>query len=74
MDVMMPRVGGLEAAHLIRTSGHADGASVPIVAVSANAFDEDIKQSLASGMNAHLSKPVEREKLLELLGRMLGSN
>ena len=74
MDVMMPRVDGLEAAHLIRTSGHADGASVPIVAVSANAFDEDIKQSLASGMNAHLSKPVEREKLLEMLGRMLGSN
>ncbi len=74
MDVMMPHVGGLEAAHLIRTSGRADGASVPIVAVSANAFDEDIKQSLASGMNAHLSKPVEREKLLEMLGRMLGSN
>ncbi len=74
MDVMMPHVNGLEAAHLIRTSGHADGTSVPIVAVSANAFDEDIKQSLASGMNAHLSKPVEREKLLEMLGRMLGSN
>ena len=73
MDVMMPRVDGLEAAHLIRTSGHADGASVPIVAVSANAFDEDIKQSLAAGMNAHLSKPVEREKLFEMLGRMLGS-
>ncbi len=74
MDVMMPRVDGLEAAHLIRTSGHADGAGVPIVAVSANAFDEDIKQSLASGMNAHLSKPVEREKLFEMLARMLGSS
>ncbi len=73
MDVMMPNVGGLEAAHLIRSCGHADAADVPIVAVSANAFDEDIKQSLASGMNAHLSKPVEREKLFEMMGRMLAS-
>ncbi len=73
MDVMMPNLNGLDAAHLIRTSGKADAASVPIVAVSANAFDEDIKQSLAHGMNAHLSKPVERDKLLETLSRLLGA-
>ncbi len=71
MDVMMPNLNGLEAAHLIRTSGRPDARSVPIVAVSANAFDEDIKQSLAVGMNAHLSKPIERDKLAETLSRLL---
>ena len=71
MDVMMPNLNGLEAAHLIRTSGKPDATTVPIVAVSANAFDEDIKQSLAHGMNAHLSKPVERDKLIETLSRLL---
>lgn len=65
MDVMMPVMDGLEAAHQIRTSGHPDSDSIPMIAVSANAFDEDIKRSLASGMNAHLSKPIEPEKLTQ---------
>ncbi|MDO4478831.1 MAG: ATP-binding protein [Lachnospiraceae bacterium] len=63
MDVMMPVMGGLEAAHMIRTCGHPDSDSIPMIAVSANAFDEDIKSSLASGMNAHISKPIEQSKL-----------
>ena len=71
MDVMMPRLNGLEATHQIRTMGKKDSKNIPIVAVSANAFDEDIKRSLASGMNAHLSKPVEPDKLAEVLSRML---
>lgn len=71
MDVMMPRLNGLEATHQIRTMGKEDSKNIPIVAVSANAFDEDIKRSLASGMNAHLSKPVEPDKLAEVLSRML---
>ena len=71
MDVMMPRMNGLEAAHRIRTLPRADGAKVPIVAVSANAFDEDIRRSLASGMTAHLSKPVEPERLAEVLSQVL---
>ena len=71
MDVMMPVMNGLEAAHRIRTMGRGDSASVPIVAVSANAFDDDIRRSLASGMNAHLSKPVEQKKLAALLERFL---
>ena len=74
MDVMMPRMNGLEAAHRIRTLSRADALSVPIVAVSANAFDEDIRRSLASGMTAHLSKPVEPEKLAEVLGEVLGKS
>lgn len=73
MDVMMPVMDGLAATHAIRTLPRKDSAAVPIVAVSANAFDEDIKRSLASGMNAHLSKPIEVQKLRELL-RQLTSN
>ena len=63
MDVMMPVMNGLEATHRIRTSTHPDSGTIPIIAVSANAFDEDIRRSLSSGMNAHLSKPIEPEKL-----------
>lgn len=66
MDVMMPCMDGLEATHAIRTSSHPDSETIPIIAVSANAFDEDIKMSFASGMNAHLSKPVD-PKLLEAM-------
>ena len=69
MDVMMPVMDGLEAAHQIRRLNHPDSASVPIIAVSANAFDEDIKRSLTYGMNAHLSKPIEPEKLRQLIQR-----
>ena len=67
MDVMMPVMDGLEASHMIRTSNHPNHENIPIIAVSANAFDEDIKRSLASGMNAHLSKPVEPSKLIEMV-------
>lgn len=68
-----PVMDGLAATHAIRTLPRKDSAAVPIVAVSANVFDEDIKRSLASGMNAHLSKPIEVQKLRELL-RQLTSN
>ena len=71
MDVMMPVMGGLEATHCIRTLDRADSTTIPIVAVSANAFDEDIKRSLASGMTAHLSKPVEPAKLQKTLQTLL---
>lgn len=71
MDVMMPRLNGLEATHKIRTLPRPDAQTVPIVAVSANAFDEDIRRSLESGMNAHLSKPIEPGKLREVLCQVL---
>ncbi|MCI5448635.1 MAG: response regulator, partial [Coriobacteriaceae bacterium] len=73
MDVMMPRLNGLEATRQVRTSGRADGLTVPIVAVSANAFDDDIKQSLAAGMNAHLSSPIESSELAKVMSRVLGA-
>ena len=72
MDIMMPGMNGLEAAHAIRMTNRKDSQTIPIIAVSANAFEEDTQSSLASGMNAHLSKSVEVEKLKETLHRVLG--
>lgn len=63
MDIQMPVMNGYEAAGAIRNSVKAQGESIPIIAVSANAFPDDVKMSLSMGMNAHLAKPVN-EKLL----------
>ena len=69
MDIMMPVMDGLEAAREIRKLPRDDCKTLPIVAMSANAFDEDVKKSLASGMNAHLSKPINIEQLEKTLVR-----
>jgi signal transduction histidine kinase/PleD family two-component response regulator/PAS domain-containing protein len=71
MDVMMPVMDGLEAARTIRKLARADAATVPIVAASANAFEEDVKRSLGAGMNAHVSKPIEMSALLAALASVL---
>ncbi len=71
MDVMMPVMSGLEAAQAIRALGRPDAASVPIVAASANAFEEDVRRSIAAGMNAHISKPIEVPTLLAALAKVL---
>ena len=71
MDVQMPVMNGLEAAHRIRMLERSDSGSVPIIAVSANAFEEDVRRLLASGMNAHLSKPIEVKKLAEVMKEFL---
>ncbi len=71
MDVMMPVMGGLEAAQAIRALPRPDAATVPIVAASANAFEEDVRRSLAAGMNAHISKPIEISALLDTLAKVL---
>ena len=67
MDVRMPVMDGLEAAAAIRALDRADAQTVPIVALTANAFDEDVQRSMQAGMNAHLSKPVESDLLLQTL-------
>lgn len=67
----MPVMDGLTAAHRIRSLGRTDAADVPIVATSANAFAEDVKRSLASGMNAHVSKPIDPEKLAKVLAKVM---
>ena len=58
MDIQMPVMDGLDAARLIRKSNREDALSIPIIALSANIFEEDIAESNAAGMDAHLAKPV----------------
>ena len=67
MDIMMPVMDGLEGTKEIRRLSRRDCQEIPIIAMSANAFDEDVKKSLASGMNGHLSKPIDLAKLEEVL-------
>ncbi|MDD3164735.1 MAG: ATP-binding protein [Oscillospiraceae bacterium] len=69
MDVRMPVMDGLEAAKAIRALRRSDAKTAPIIALSANAFDEDVQKSLSAGMNAHLSKPIEPQKLYDTLAR-----
>ena len=71
MDIRMPVMNGLEATRTIRALDRPDAKSIPIIAMTANAFDEDVQHSLQMGMNAHLSKPVEPEHLYETLSRMI---
>ena len=71
MDIMMPEMNGLEATEAIRRIDRPDCRTIPIVAMSANAFEEDVKKSIASGMNGHLSKPLELEKLQKILQKYL---
>ena len=67
MDVRMPVMTGLEATVAIRALDRPDAKTIPIIAMTANAFDEDVQRSLQAGMNAHLSKPVEPDHLFETL-------
>ena len=67
LDIQMPVMDGYEAARQIRSSTHPDAAAIPIIAMTANAFEDDIKQALDAGMTAHASKPIGKEKLKEIL-------
>ena len=67
MDVRMPEMDGLTATKVIRNMGKEDSLSIPIIALTANAFDEDVQRSLQAGMDAHLSKPVQPEFLFKTL-------
>jgi Response regulators consisting of a CheY-like receiver domain and a winged-helix DNA-binding domain len=71
MDVRMPEMDGLEAAAAIRALNREDAKRIPIIALTANAFDEDVQRSLQAGMNAHLSKPVDSEQLVRVLGELV---
>ena len=59
MDIKMPKLNGYEAAEQIRACGREDAQTVPIIALSADAFSEDVQKSLAVGMNSHVAKPVD---------------
>ena len=67
MDIRMPVMDGCEAARRIRALGRPDTDRVPIIAMTANAFSEDVKQSLDSGMNAHIAKPIDMEKIIRTI-------
>ena len=74
MDMRMQEMDGLEATKCIRSSGHADAERIPIIALTANAFEEDVKRSLQAGLNAHLSKPIEPARLFSVLGTFIGAS
>ena len=67
----MPEMDGLQATMAIRKMDRADAQKIPIIALTANAFDEDVQRSLQAGLNAHLSKPVQPETLFETLETMI---
>ena len=71
MDVRMPEMDGLAATEAIRALERKDAKTIPIIAMTANAFDEDVQRSLQVGMNAHLSKPVEPERLYQTLEELI---
>ena len=71
MDMRMPEMDGLEATRAIRGLQRDDAKMIPIIALTANAFDEDVQRSMQAGLNAHLSKPVDPETLFETLEKLI---
>ena len=70
MDLMMPVMSGYEAARVIRAMDRPDAKDIPIIALSANAFEEDITMAKDAGMNEHLAKPVDIRKLFRIISRL----
>jgi CheY-like chemotaxis protein len=71
MDMRMPEMDGLTATTTIRAMDREDAKTIPIIALTANAFDEDVQRSLQAGLNAHLSKPVEPDVVFETLESLI---
>ena len=71
MDIRMPVMSGYEAARAIRALDREDATTIPIIAMSADAFLDDIAKSLESGMNAHTTKPIDLDELLYLFDKYL---
>ena len=71
MDVRMPIMDGLEATGIIRNLDRPDAGRIPIIAFTANTFDEDVQLAMQAGMNAHISKPVEADTLIRILGELI---
>ena len=71
MDIRMPHMTGYEATKAIRGLDHPDALSIPIIAMSADAFSDDIQHCLECGMNAHIAKPIDVIELTRLLKRYL---
>ena len=71
MDMRMPEMDGLEATQMIRKTDRVDAKTIPIIALTANAFDEDVQRSLKAGLNAHLTKPIKPDELFQTLREIL---
>ena len=71
MDMRMPVMDGLEATKQIRNSDHEDAKTIPIIALTANAFDDDVQRSIQAGMNAHLSKPIDPDEIYRTLAELV---
>ncbi len=69
MDIMMPEMDGLEAAKIIRGLSRQDAPTIPIIAMTANAFEDDVKKSLEAGMNAHVAKPLDISVLISAIAK-----
>ncbi len=74
MDVQMPVMNGYDAAKAIRTLTDPEKAKIPIVAMTADAFEEDRQKALQAGMNDHISKPLDMEVLVRVLRKYIGNN
>ena len=71
MDVQMPVMDGYTATKKIRASGHPDAKTIPIIAMTANTFTEDIDAALVSGMNGHITKPVDVKAFYQIIAEFL---
>ena len=74
MDVMMPVMNGIDAAKTIRSLNRPDAKTLPIIAMTANAFYEDAQKCLAAGMNAHLAKPLQIKKVKQTIAEWVKNN
>lgn len=74
MDIMMPVMNGYNATKRIRSMDREDAKEIPIIAMTANAFEEDKRAAIAAGMNGHIAKPIQVDKLLSTLKTILTEN
>ncbi len=72
MDIQMPNMDGYQATKLIRQFADEEKANIPIVAMTANAFEEDKRDAIAAGMDGHIAKPIQVDKLLSMLAETIG--
>ena len=71
MDIQMPKMDGYKATQAIRRLPDREKAGIPIIAMTANAFEEDKREALAAGMNGHIAKPIQVDKLLSTLSEVI---
>ena len=71
MDIQMPKMDGYKATQAIRNLPNKDKACIPIIAMTANAFEEDKRAAIAAGMNGHMAKPIQVDKLLSMLAEII---